>query len=170
MIPCKTELKKYRAKNSKILKRIWIKPCSKTRSDKSTCANILTVLFRHCLGMNATSCYWSYIDFYTLITYNYILTDTSNSDTEFISRPLTCLKNFENFTGKHLCRSLFSTKLQAFRPKKTRTQAFPVKFEKFWRIPILKNIWRTASVYWLLYHYIDFCSTRFSFLQISSSL
>ena len=118
MIPCKTELKKYRAKNSKILKRIWIKPCSKTRSDKSTCANILTVLFRHFLGMNATSCYWSYIDFYTLITYNYILTDTSNSDTEFISRPLTCLKNFENFTGKHLCRSLFSTKLQAFRPKK----------------------------------------------------
>ena len=118
MIPCKIELKRYREKNSKIPKRILIKPCSKTRSDKSTCANILTLLFRHCLGMNATSCYWSYIDFYTLITYNYILTDTSNSDTEFISWPLTCLKNFENFTGTHLCRSLFFTKLQAFRPKK----------------------------------------------------
>ena len=26
------------------------------------------------------------------------------------------LKNFANFTGKHLCWSLFVTKLQAFRP------------------------------------------------------
>ena len=73
-----------------------MKPCSKTRSDKSTCANIflelpLTIWFRHYLRMNATSCYWSYIDFYTLITYNYILTHTYNSDTtagiEFISSP-----------------------------------------------------------------------------------
>ena len=90
---------KQKQKNSKIPKRIWMKPCSKTRSDKSTCANIflelpLTILFRHYLGMNATSCYWSYIDFYTLITYNYILTDTYNSDTaagaEFISSPQRC--------------------------------------------------------------------------------
>ena len=101
-----------------------MKPCSKTRSDKSTCANIflerrLTILFRHYLGMNATSCYWSYIDFYTFITYNYILTDTRNSDTaaevEFISSPRGVLKNFANFTRKHLCWSLVFTKLQAFR-------------------------------------------------------
>ena len=26
------------------------------------------------------------------------------------------LKNFANFTGKHLCWSLFSTKLHTFRP------------------------------------------------------
>ena len=77
-------------KNSKIPKRIWMKPCSKTKSDKSTCANILTILFRHYLGMNATSCYLSYIDFYILITYNYILTDIYNSDTEFRSSPLRC--------------------------------------------------------------------------------
>ena len=51
-----------------------MKPCSKTRGDKTTCTKIflelpLTILFQHYLGMNATSCYWSYIDFYTLITY-----------------------------------------------------------------------------------------------------
>ena len=48
----------------------------------------LTTLFRHYLGMNATSCYWSYIDFYTLITYNYILTDTYNSDEAPVSESL----------------------------------------------------------------------------------
>ena len=43
-------------------------------------ANILTIWLRHYFGMNAESCYWSYIDFYTLITCNYILADTDNSD------------------------------------------------------------------------------------------
>ena len=97
---------KQKQKNSKIPKRIWMKPCSKTRSNKSTCANIfselpLTILFQHYLEMNATS--WSYINFCTLITYNYILTDTYNSDTaagaEFISSSLSwgVLKNFCKF-------------------------------------------------------------------------
>ena len=31
------------------------------------------------------------------------------------------LKNFENFTGKHLCWSLFLVKLQAFRPLKEKS-------------------------------------------------
>ena len=43
------------------------------------------------------------------------------------------LKNFGNFTGKHLRRSLFLTKLQA-------CGRFPVKLAKFLRTPILKNI------------------------------
>ena len=43
---------KQKQKNSKIPKRIWMKPCSKTRSAKSGCANIflelsLTIQFRH---------------------------------------------------------------------------------------------------------------------------
>ena len=66
--------------------------------------------------MNVTSCYWSYIDFYTIITY--ILTYTYNSDTAVIHKqpPEVFLNFFPNFTGKHLCWSLFFTKLQAFRP------------------------------------------------------
>ena len=79
--------------------RIWMKTCWKTRSDNSACANIflelpLTNRLRHYLEMNATSCYWSYIDFSTLITYDYILTYTYNSDTaagaEFISSRRSC--------------------------------------------------------------------------------
>ena len=52
-------------------------------------------------------------------------------------------------------------------------RCFPVKIEKFWRTPISKSIWTTASVYWLLHHILIFTilySTRFSSLQIASSL
>ena len=48
------------------------------------------------------------------------------------------LKNFANFTGKHL----FSSLLQAcnFIKKKLQHWCFPVKFAKFLRTSILKNI------------------------------
>ena len=97
-----------------------MKPYSKTRSEKSTCANILTILFRHYLGMNATSCYWSYIDFYTLITYNYILTYTYNSyaavGAEYIRSRRRCSKKLCKFHRKApVLESLFYkvTSLQA---------------------------------------------------------
>ena len=66
--------------------------------------------------------------------------------------------------------------LQAYNITKNRLihRCFPLKFEKFWRTPILKNIWTTTtSVYWLLHHILIFTilySTRFTFLQITSSL
>ena len=41
-----------------------------------------------------------------------MLTYTYNSDTAAGG----AFKNFANFTGKHLCWSLFFTKLQVFRP------------------------------------------------------
>ena len=54
------------------------------------------------------------------------------------------LKNFGNFTGKHLRWSLFlwSCKPLAFKFLKKRLQhkCFPVKFAKLLRIPILRNI------------------------------
>ena len=55
----------------------------KKRNDKSACVSIflelqLTDKFRHYLRMNATSYYWSYIDFYTLITYTSYITCTYN--------------------------------------------------------------------------------------------
>ena len=55
------------------------------------------------------------------------------------------LKNFVNFTGKHLCWNLFLTKLQARRPegnsveKRLQHRAFPVKFTKFLRTLFLQN-------------------------------
>ena len=46
------------------------------------------------------------------------------------------LKNFANFTGKHLCWSLFWN----FIKNRLQHRCFPVKFAKFLRTPILKNI------------------------------
>ena len=44
------------------------------------------------------------------------------------------LKNFTMFTGKYLCWSLFSIKLQAFRPgKRLRRRCFPANIAKFLR-------------------------------------
>ena len=139
---------KQKQKNSRLPKSIWMKPCSKTRSNIFS-ELLLTIQFWHYLGMNATLSYWSYIDFYTLITYNCILTYTCNSDTvtgaEFISNRWSVIKNLANFTGKHLCWSLFFTKLQVFRPgtllrRDSYTGFFLWNFKKFWRTRISKNI------------------------------
>ena len=48
---------------------------------------------------------------------------------------ISALKNFENFTGKHLCWSLFLIKLQAFRLyySKTPTQVFSCKISKIFK-------------------------------------
>ena len=43
------------------------------------------------------------------------------------------LKNFANFTGKHLCWSL------NFIKKRLQHRRFPMKFAKFLRTPILQN-------------------------------
>ena len=49
------------------------------------------------------------------------------------------LKNFVRITGKHLCWSLFLTKLQACKSIKKRLQhwCFPLHVSKFLRTPIL---------------------------------
>ena len=48
------------------------------------------------------------------------------------------LKKFSNFTGKHLCWSLFSA--CNFVKKKLQYRSFPVKLARILRTPILKNI------------------------------
>ena len=53
-------------------------------------------------------------------------------------------KNFENSTGKRLFESLFD-KVEGLQPcnffkKRLQHRCFPVKFAKFLRTPILKNI------------------------------
>ena len=60
------------------------------------------------------------------------------------------LKKLANFTGKHLCWSLFVIKLQFFSlqffKKRLQHKCFPVKFEKLLRTPILKNICKRLLV------------------------
>ena len=56
------------------------------------------------------------------------------------------LKNLANFTGKHLCWSLFLTKfLTNFIKKTLQHSCFPVKFAKFLRAPF-----STEHIRWLL--------------------
>ena len=54
------------------------------------------------------------------------------------------LKNFANFTGKHLCWNLFyevaGLQLASFFKKRVQHKCFPVKYGKILRTPILKNI------------------------------
>ena len=63
------------------------------------------------------------------------------------------LRNLAKFTGKHLCQSLFFTKVAGFRPvtllkKRLRHRCFPVNFAKLLRTPFLQNSsQRTASKY-----------------------
>ena len=54
------------------------------------------------------------------------------------------LRNFTNFTGKHLCQSLFFNKVAGLRPatllkKRLWHRCFPVNFVKFLRTPFLQN-------------------------------
>ena len=56
------------------------------------------------------------------------------------------LKNFANFTEKHLCHSLFFNKFAGFQAwnfikKWLQHKCFPVNFAKFFRTPFLQNIW-----------------------------
>ena len=78
------------------------------------------------------------------------------------------LKNFANFTGKHLCWRLFNivAGLQPWRPatllKRLRHECFPVKFAKFWRTSILKNIYDRLllCIKWL---HVSVCSWSFQY-------
>ena len=55
------------------------------------------------------------------------------------------LRNFANFTGKHLCQSVFFNKVASIRPatlfkKRLWHRYFPVNFAKFLSISFLYNI------------------------------
>ena len=81
------------------------------------------------------------------------------------------LKYFANFTGKHLCWCLFLIKFQACRTApllKMRLQhrCFPLKFAKFFRTPILKNICKGLLLITDFYN-PDFAFKKYAFLNIT---
>ena len=120
--------------------------------------------------MNATSYCWSYIDFYTLITFILltliIMTKPSEQNSEAAAGGV--LKNFANFTRKNLCWILFFTKLQSFRPatllkRDTCTGVFLWNIEKFLRAPILKNICERLLLcmdYFIIYWFLQFATVH----------
>ena len=74
------------------------------------------------------------------------------------------LRDFPKFTGKHLCQSLFITKVgvqgRQFYLKRTLAQVFPVNFAKFGRTPFL-----TEHLWWLLLVLQNSCSYKFPNIQ-----
>ena len=117
---------KQKQKISKILKRIWMKPWLKTRSDRSACVNIILELLLTTnsgiilKGMQLHTIdqtlyihftYWLLIHFTLLIIT--ILTQPLEQNWETTAGDV--LEIFANFTGKHLCWGLSFTKLQVFR-------------------------------------------------------
>ena len=57
------------------------------------------------------------------------------------------LKNFANFTGKHLCWSVFLKVRKNFVKKILQHRCFSVKLAKFLRTPTLKNICQRLLLY-----------------------
>ena len=92
---------------------------------------------------------WLLVFYYLTDAFVLVLFTSSTSHPHLLCRSsrlqmffkLSALKNFVNFTGKHLCWSLFLIKLQAWNFVKKRLQhrCFPVKFAKVLRTPVLKN-------------------------------
>ena len=66
------------------------------------------------------------------------------------------LRNFAKFTGKHVCKSLFFSKVAGLRPatlskKRLWYRCFPMNFENFLRTPFI-----IEKLRWLLLSYIHF--------------
>ena len=103
-----------------------------------------------------------YIDFYTLITYNYkltILTQPPEQNSQAATGGV--LNNLANFTGKNLCWSLLFTKWLAFRAatllkKDPYTGVFLWNFRNseehlFWRTSERLLLWIDYFIiYWFL--------------------
>ena len=65
------------------------------------------------------------------------------------------LRNFANFTGKHLCWSFFFIDLQevcSFIKKRLRHRCFPEEFTKFLRTPNLKTV---NDCFWNLFFHLS---------------
>ena len=88
-----------------------------------------------------------------------VMEDIRSSRPEVLCYLKGVLWNFSKLVGKHLCQSLFFSKVACLRPatllkKRLRHSCFPVNFAKFLRIPFLQNTSRRL----LLWHCYD-CST-----------
>ena len=135
--------------------------------------------------MNATSYYWSYTDFYKFITYTSFITYTYNYGTTAGAKSRSrwkCSQNFCKFYRETpLLKSLFYkvASIQACNIIKKRflQRCFPVNFEKFFRAPILKNIYERLLlyteyfiIYWFMQfttvHVFQFCNSFFFNTQL----
>ena len=135
---------KQKQKISKISRRIWMKPWLKTWSDKSACANIILKL---------------------------LLTTNSSIIFRRIQKQLPemflkILQILQENTRVGVSQSSGSSTIK----KRLLHRYLFVKFEKFFRTSILKKIWKTASVSWLLHHILIFTvHLRYTFFSFTNN-
>ena len=84
------------------------------------------------------------LNFYTSATELKDVWVHSKSNHQRCSMKKGVLKNFVNFTGKHMCQSLFFNKVAGLRPaallkKRLRHRWFPVNFAEFLITTFLQN-------------------------------
>ena len=70
--------------------------------------------------------------------------------------PECVLKNFPNFTGKHLMLESLINKVVGFNKIRLQHRCFPVKFAKFLRAPILKNICKRLLLNFCIFKFRTF--------------
>ena len=76
--------------------------------------------------------------------FHFLLCEWIQKSAEAAKKDFSALKNLAEFTGKHLCRSLFTNKVAGLRPptlleKRLRYRCFHENFTKFLRITFLQN-------------------------------
>ena len=81
------------------------------------------------------------------------------------------LKNFAKFTGKHLCQSLFFTKVADLRPatllkKRLWHRYFPVNFAKFLKTSFLQNTSRRLLLQFCLLIYFRIFTNHVPFTYV----
>ena len=98
------------------------------------------VWFEKCLKVIST------VKLFSSQRWNYVVTYRSSH--QMCSVKKSVLRNFEKFTGKHLCQSIFFNKVAGLSPrlspatllkKRLWHRCFPVNFAKFLRTPFLQN-------------------------------
>ena len=126
----------------------------------------MTTLFRRCLALFISTLksillfLWLLVFYYLTNVFVFVLFTLSASHPHLcwdnrsqMFLKIGVLKNFANFTRKHLDWSIFLIKLQAWNPGTLlkedfdTSKCFPVKFAKFLRALFLKNICE-----WLFQH------------------
>ena len=91
-------------------------------------------------------CLWTYFHDITIFVVIIFMDFSNRGSHRRCSAKKGVLENYENFTRKRLCWSLFLTKLQV--KKRPQDSCFTVKFAKYLRTPILKNICEWLLLYW----------------------
>ena len=110
-------------------------------------------------------CFYTFI-ITLIITLTFITFTTIRSSPLQMFYKIGVLKNVANFTGKHLCWSLFLIKLQTwicnFNKRRLQHSHFSVKFAKFLRISFL-----TEHLWWLLLYHCKLHLYRLRILTIA---